>query len=480
MYYIVNQDKQIVAADADFLSLLNIQSLQELFTQVASGQINFNEADDQTLEVSTASGTLTLDRSSHPLSTLMGDLLLCNVSEPAEEEKHDEEKGEEPIAFDAEAEEEKIPFSIEEKPEAKVSEPAAVEEKAKEIEDLIKPDTETEAEEDTVAFLKTTEENESEIAEKTPEAPEAKEEETIDFLKMETEEEENLTLPQEREEEDLGKNDEEYKVVEEETDTINLLPDEEIDHLKPEEIAAEDLVVDAEAISQTLGISKEDYTQFLNEFIDKAIEEEEAVKNVDNPDHEKAVSSLYKLSQMLHLTALSDILKSVTGQTGKGEEKSIEIFYHALSNMTTYAETSAPETPEPEETSYAKEICHLSLEGVKPIHFDFQPQQASEDLGLPLELIIEFTHDFIVQAHEAEEIFFDACKKGDIDTIHRTAHKLKGVASNLRIVPLAETLEELQFCEDTSRFEPLLKKYWGQFLALENLMDILSDKKGGE
>ena len=436
MYYIVNQDKQIIAADADFLSLLNMESLQELFTKTASGQISFDETGMHTLEIHRESDTLTLDRNSHPITTLMGDLLLYEVSEPEEAE---EEKDEDLVEFGKEAEEEKV------------------------------------------AFLKTEEESEPKTAEEVIEPAEPEDEEKIDFLKTEiSEEEESLLQPREPEEEDFVKSEEEYTVVEEEKDTINLLPDEEIEQLKPKEGTAESLVIDAETISKTLGISKEDYTEFLNEFIDKAIEEEEAVKDSGNPNHQKAVTSLYKLSQMLHLTALSDILEKVSAQTGKGEKKLVEEFYHALSNLTTYSNEPIPETAKPEEVSYGKEICHLALDEVKPIHFDFQPKQASEDLGLPIELIIEFTHDFIVQAHEAEETFFDACKKGDIDTIHRTAHKLKGVASNLRIVPLAETLEELQFCEDTSRFEPLLKKYWGQFLTLENLMRILSDKREGE
>jgi len=433
MYYIVNQDKQIIAADADFLLFLNLESLQELFIKTTSGQISFDETDRHTLKIHQGPNTLTLDRNSYPITTLMGDLLLYEVSEPGGTKK-----------------EEKLKNLIE---------------------------SGTEPKEEKIAFIKTEEESEPKAAEEVIEPTKIEVRETIDFLKSKTiVEEENPIFPPELEKkEDFTKSKEEYAVVKEEGDTVNLLPDEGIVHLKPEE-DAETLVIDAEAISKTLGISREDYAEFLNEFIDKAIEEEDAVKNSGNPDHEKAVTSLYKLSQMLHLTALSNILEKVTGETEKGEKKLVEQFYHSLSNLTAYGVESAPEVPETEEKTHNKEICHPALDEVKPIHFDFQPKQASDELGLPGELIIEFAHDFIVQAHEAEKIFFDACKKGDIDTIHRTAHKLKGVASNLRIIPLAETLEELQFCEDTSRFEPLLKKYWGQLLTLQNLMRTLTGK----
>ena len=453
MYYIVNQDKQIIAADADFLSLLEIESLQELFVQVASGRISFEETGTHTLEITVAgSDTLTLDKKSYPLTTLVGDLLLNEISEPEEaEETVVEEKDNTISGFDTLPDEEMIDFI---KPEEEPAEEEAEEEEEEEtiggemVEDII------------------------ELAEPEPE-PEPEEEE-IDFLKTETEEveEEQVPIaPRETEEE-------EYTVVTEDEDTINLLPDEELTHPKP----GEGISIDAETISKTLGISKEDYTEFLNEFIDKAIEEEKAVKDTNSPEHQKAVTSLHKLSQMLHLTALSEILETIIAGTGEKSEKAVEDFYHTLSGMTTAAKTDevAPETTETKQETYAKAICQLSLDDVKPIHFDFQPQQASDELGLPLELIIEFTHDFIAQAHEEEETFRDACEKGDIDTIHKTAHKLKGVASNLRIVPLAETLEELQFSEDTSRFEPLLKKYWGQFLTLENLMNTISNKKGGK
>jgi len=437
MYYIVNQDKQIIAADADFLSLLNLDSLQELFVQTASEKISFEERGAHTLEINMGSGTFILNKESYPLTTLVGDLLLYEVSEAEEVKEETEEKESSITGFDTLPDEEMISLmETEEKPEEEPEEETIAGERA----------------EDTIGLAE----------------PEEEEEKEIDFLKTETAEEELPVTPKEPEEE--------YKIITEEEDTINLLPDEELTH--PE--LREAISIDAEAISKTLGISKEDYTEFLNEFIDKAIEEEKAVRDIDSPEHQKAVTSLHKLSQMLHLTTLSDILEKAIA--GTGEEKAIEDFYHTLSSLTAFAENdeALSEAAEIEEETYAKAICQLSLDDVKPIHFDFQPQQASEELGLPLELIIEFTHDFITQAHEEKKTFYDACQQGDIDTIHRTAHKLKGVASNLRIVPLAETLEELQFSEDTSRFEPLLKKYWGQFLTLENLMNTISNQKGGK
>ncbi len=457
MYYIVNLDNQVVAADSDFLSLLKINNLQELFTQLVSSELKFNELDSSTLEITTETNTTTLTQNRYPLSTLMGDLYLIKLSEIKEAESA-------PVDL-PETSDNEVKFLTDEKED-----------------DFVKFDTEP------------SEETESEVKFLTEEAEAANSEidllpdEESSFLKPAKEAEEEINLLPDEESHFL-KPVEEAAIEEEE---IDLLPDEEIDFLKPvekivaeEESIEEDLVlsdenifIDTEKISKILGISKEDYSEFLDEFIDKAIEQEEAVKDTGSAEHRKATLSLYKLAQMLHLTALSDILEKVEKESGEREKRAVEIFYHTLSNLTTHATQPNDKVPEPEEETYNNQICDLVLDDIKPIHFDFQLERASEDLSLPVDLIEEFVHDFIIQAHEEKTSFINACKKGDIDEIHRIGHKLKGVSSNLRINPLADTLEEIQFCEDKSRFEPLLKKYWGQFLAFELYMNSISHQEG--
>ena len=466
MYYITNQEKQIVAADSDFLSLLEIESLQELMKQMAKETIEFNEKEDGSLDIHLHSKVLTLSQKRHTLTTVMGELLLFEVSPVGE-------RSETGTVLNLDTEiGEKAAETLISLPETE--EGTGFTEVKKES--LEAPAESTEAEEETA------DEDLIQLI-----VPEETEEEEEAFLKSESDEE-AVTLPEPENETDFIKSEEEYPVEEEEENTVNLLPDEKISTLQPQEaiseLPEEPIRVDAVAISKILGISKEDYSDFLNQFIDQAIEEEEAVKNPEHPEHQKALSSLYKLSEMLHISPLSKILKEASDKSGEEESKAIEHFYHTLSGMTAFSGNEEVATLEPseaeEESAYENEICDLVLDSVKPIHFDFQTTQASEELGLPLELIVEFIHDFIAQAHAENETFYTACKKGDIDTIHKTAHRLKGVASNLRIVPLAETLEELQFSEDTSRFEPLLKKYWGQLIALEQFMDVSSNTKEGK
>ncbi|MEA3455864.1 MAG: hypothetical protein U9R26_05105, partial [Campylobacterota bacterium] len=81
MYYIVNLDNQVVAADSDFLSLLKIDHLQGLFTQLINSKLKFNELGNGTLEIATGINTITLTQNRYPLTTLMGDLVLIELSE---------------------------------------------------------------------------------------------------------------------------------------------------------------------------------------------------------------------------------------------------------------------------------------------------------------------------------------------------------------------------------------------------------------
>ena len=68
----------------------------------------------------------------------------------------------------------------------------------------------------------------------------------------------------------------------------------------------------------------------------------------------------------------------------------------------------------------------------------------------------------------------EAYEKGDLESIQNIGHLLKGASSNLRIKALSDTLYEIQFCQDSSKLEDLIKQYWGHFLSLEMQMNVTS------
>jgi len=307
------------------------------------------------------------------------------------------------------------------------------------------------------------------------------------FVKSDEEIDESIMKKDESMELDLLELDGDFLQTE---DQIAAKEEEPAEVLEPiiEEVivkSADSIVIDSAKLGEELGISADDYNEFLNEFADKAVEAEDDIRNRGSDRQKKAISSLINLSQMLHLEDISVILGYIESQSGDVEESAIETFYEVVSKLTTKAnqDQKIEEESRKEEESIVEQpiddkICDLSFDGIKPIHFDFQIEKAADDLSLPVDLIEEFVGDFIVQANEEKQTFIDACRVGDIDTIQKTGHKLKGVASNLRIIPLADTLEEVQFCEDKDRFESLLKKYWGQFLAFEAFINTILHNQG--
>jgi len=116
------------------------------------------------------------------------------------------------------------------------------------------------------------------------------------------------------------------------------------------------------------------------------------------------------------------------------------------------------------------EIKEIQLENVSALPISYSPQTAADELNLPVVLIEEFVDDFIEQARHDKDHLLTSYYQKDMDNIHELGHKLKGAASNLRINELADILEEIQFCTEHTKLEPLFVKYWGHFLSLEDYM----------
>ncbi len=72
--------------------------------------------------------------------------------------------------------------------------------------------------------------------------------------------------------------------------------------------------------------------------------------------------------------------------------------------------------------------------------YTYDPHVASDELGLPIDLIEEFIQDFIEQAKEFKEDLYRYLDESDLDNLKILSHKLKGVAANLRIEDALETI----------------------------------------
>jgi len=78
----------------------------------------------------------------------------------------------------------------------------------------------------------------------------------------------------------------------------------------------------------------------------------------------------------------------------------------------------------------------------------YDPQIASSELGLPIDLIEEFIDDFIAQAKEFKEKLYEALDEEDIQEVKTLSHKLKGVAANLRIEDAFEVLTTINTADN--------------------------------
>jgi hypothetical protein len=418
MYYIVNHTQHIIAADSSLLKLLSVENINALYTKIALGDITFTPSDEQVM-ISTVNGRESYRSQSHTLSGMLGDITLVEIYPSQEDVIEDviEDKTEEEILI---LDDEPITFSD-----------YAKEEVADTVEEKISFDDEP-------FDLMSDVETEVTMDEKTTaEEVEIKEEATVA---------------------------EKTTVAESENDTAPI-------------------VVDIDYISQEIGISTDDYNNFLNEYIDTALTLEKDLESTEEKKRTHAIDTLSHLSNVLHLPVITKIIEQIKDASSEEQDTFIKSLYATLARLTTtQADTFKKAddflvedtTPTPANIT-TESFGTIDLSDVQPIHFDFQMEAAAEDLSLPQELIEEFVNDFIEQARTETEKMLELYEKGDLDAIQKIGHLLKGTASNLRINPLADTLYEIQFCEDSSKLEDLIKEYWGHFLAFETQISLSSN-----
>ena len=416
MYYIVNHTQHIIAADSSLLKLLSVENIDALYTKIALGDITFTPSDEQVM-ISTVNGTESYQTQSHILSGMLGDITLVEIY-PSGEDVIKED-----VIKDV------VENTIEEKISIIDDEPITFSDYTKE---------EVEVEEEKISF------DDDKPFDLLSDVEEVAAEETVEETVEEESEEDSSSI-----------------VIDEDTSPI---------------------VVDIDRISQEIGISTEDYNNFLNEYIDTALTLEKDLESAEEKKRTHAIGTLSHLSNVLHLPVITKIIEQIKDSSSEEQNVFVKSLYATLARLTTtQTDTSEKETESPVEDITHTDITTesfgtIDLSDVKPIHFDFQMEAAANDLSLPKELIEEFVNDFIEQAHIETEKMLEFYEKGDLDAIQKIGHLLKGTASNLRINPLADTLYEIQFCEDSSKLENLIKEYWGHFLAFETQINLSSNK----
>ena len=511
MYYITNQTDEIIAADHDFMSLLHVDDIREIYKKVALGEVELLHPSDTELVLTCGdqSSEYKIERS--PLRSILGELTIIHlIAADTPKEVIDKEVCE-TLETENETEEELLPLSLEEETVTNdeilelfgteendadsISSPA-VDEADDETNVTMDMDEEildlfgTKEDEETIPpVLTETESTETHGHEKTTE------EQTDEHLDISTsdlllvEGEDTLESLKPTSETEAATDDALYDLIlpDEPADTIDEIT-HPLDTQEASTETTETIVLDIDKISQRIGVSPEEYQTFLNEYIDTAINLEKDLQSTDTDKKNRAIETLSHLADVLYLPKIKNILTNLSSATGEEEQSSITTLYKVLSEITTEAnenentvtekiEIVSEDVPseDTEEVNTGKEgFGTIDLSEVKPIHFDFRLEEAADDLSLPVELIEEFVLDFIQQAKEETPKMLEAYEKGELETIQKIGHLLKGAASNLRITPLADTLYEIQFCNDSSQLEPLIKNYWAHFLSFDNQMNIIT------
>jgi HPt (histidine-containing phosphotransfer) domain-containing protein len=407
MYYITNQDNQIIAIDPSLLALLEVKNIDELYRNIALGDIKFSlSAENEKITIKTAQNEETYGAEHHRLSGILGNMILVQVQVSLQKSI--------PVEDDTLPIEDFLAIETTEEDEILI------------LDDIQEEVNDAEAEKNEI-------ENDNEIFDLIlPDGPE----ETID----------NISLTETK-------------------------PAETIDNSQTP------IIIDVEKICQNIGISIEDYKTFFNEYVDTALSLEKDLQSTQEEKRSHAVNTLSRLSNVLNLPVISEIVTQIENAGTEQQMARIESFYATLSRLTITqegAQTKKPLfVPETELATIGSEsFGTIDLNEVQPIHFDFQLGQVANELGLPKELIEEFIHDFIAQAHTETKKMLEAYDKGDLDSIQKIGHLLKGASSNLRIKALSDALYEIQLCSDSSKLENLIKRYWGHFLSLEIQIDL--------
>ena len=186
---------------------------------------------------------------------------------------------------------------------------------------------------------------------------------------------------------------------------------------------------------------------------------------VDPSIHDNIRKSIEKQNSLFNEGAAQEETYTQVQKSAPVEKKVVEApkIQPKVEPKTTPQRETAPEAPldiadtfeESHVDTVPDEVVETSsqkaLEAQTPGYnstYVFDPQVASDELGLPVDLIEEFIEDFIAQAKEFKDGLYAALNDEDINNVRILSHKLKGVAANLRVEDAFEVLTIINTSDD--------------------------------
>ena len=489
MYCIINQTKDIIAADKEFFSLLKSTNLIELYRQIASGAIDIAFEEDK-VTIANLGDVRFYKIESFEISGLLSQSKIVKILPeiPKDEIKTDS------YAMMGTFNEQKEEL---------------LQNNELKTEETLSSDTNTDASILSDIIYDESQNNLGELEKKAQDKTtyiEIKPQEST-TADAEIQPQESTTADAEIQPQESVAADVEIEPQESVAADVEIEPKESTTAYDTAKIKFESSATDLDthAISQKMGLSKTDYITFLKEYIQTVKSLRKDLESNNKDIQKSAVGFIVHLSDVLHLP--ENISNLVAALSSSVTQENIDEFYNAIEQIPTddeeivsdindvdlKQEVIEPAALDTNDTSIKQEIiapteendttseiknenleqqsaAGIDLSNVTPIKFDFALDETANALSLPNDIVKDFIKDFIEQCHAESANFIDAYEKGDIERIKKTARLLKGVASNLYISPLAQSLLELQYNDDIKQAEILIKKFWAQFVAFEELM----------
>lgn len=150
--------------------------------------------------------------------------------------------------------------------------------------------------------------------------------------------------------------------------------------------------------------------------------------------------------------------------------KGAELSFEDVSPKYTNDEPKSPPAYIEEEPPKSLAIQQETQEQDHFAGYIYNPRTASEDLGLPMDLVEEFVQDFIAQADSFKADLYNSVANEDIDDLKIQSHKLKGVSANLRIEDALDILTKINTLQDPALIKLNLDKFY-------KIIDRLKNKK---
>jgi len=191
--------------------------------------------------------------------------------------------------------------------------------------------------------------------------------------------------------------------------------------------------------------------------IEQITPEVEKITPIETPEIEKITPEIKEpeTQKETQIATKNIISEEITPQETEIKPQTIEI-----SKPTEISITFEDELQEVEK------ILNLPKEEAqKLIHEEIK--QAASELGIDEEMIKEFVDDLYKQIREEKPTFYAAIANKDYEALHKTAHKLKGAALNLRLSNLAYILkvidEKSKQKAPISTIQSLVDKFYAFF-----------------